>query len=65
MDMAIDPDKANRVLEIPFQYHKTVTQQLVKLGVDMIWLGDDLGQQSSMLMSPKMWRKCLSRAWPS
>ncbi len=57
MDMAIDPDKANRVLEIPFQYHKTVTQQLVKLGVDMIWLGDDLGQQSSMLMSPKMWRK--------
>jgi uroporphyrinogen decarboxylase len=57
MDMAIDPEKANRVLEIPFQYHKTVTQRLVKLGVDMIWLGDDLGQQSSMLMSPKMWRK--------
>ena len=59
MDMAADPAKANRVLDIPFQYHLTVTQHLVKLGVDMIWLGDDVGGQSSMLMSPKMWRQYL------
>jgi uroporphyrinogen decarboxylase len=59
MDMAADEGKANRVLEIPFQYHKTVTQHLVKLGVDMIWLGDDVGGQNAMLMSPKMWRKYL------
>ncbi len=59
MDMAADEGRANRVLEIPFQYHKTVTQHLVKLGVDMIWLGDDVGGQQSMLMSPKMWRKYL------
>ena len=26
------------------------------MGVDMIWLGDDMGGQSSMLMSPRMWR---------
>jgi uroporphyrinogen-III decarboxylase len=25
--------------------------------VDMIWLGDDVGGQTSMLMSPKMWRQ--------
>jgi uroporphyrinogen decarboxylase len=59
MDMAADEGKANRVLEIPYQYHKTVTQQLVQLGVDMIWLGDDVGGQQAMLMSPKMWRKYL------
>lgn len=59
LDMAADPARANRVLDIPFQYHKTVTQHLVKLGVDMIWLGDDVGGQNSMLMSPKMWRKFL------
>jgi uroporphyrinogen decarboxylase len=57
MDLAMDPDKANRVLDIPYSYHKAVTQSLVRLGVDMIWLGDDVGGQSSMLMSPKMWRK--------
>ncbi len=57
MDMAMDPDKANRVLDIPYSYNKVVTQHLVSLGVDMIWLGDDVGGQNSMLMSPKMWRQ--------
>lgn len=59
MDMAADAGTANRVLDISFQYHKAVTEKLVQLGVDMIWLGDDVGGQSSMLMSPKMWRKYL------
>jgi uroporphyrinogen-III decarboxylase len=57
MDLALDPDKANRVLDIPYYYHRSVTQHLVSLGVDMIWLGDDVGGQTSMLMSPKMWRQ--------
>ncbi|HEY5159427.1 MAG TPA: uroporphyrinogen decarboxylase family protein [Anaerolineales bacterium] len=57
IDMATNPDKANRVLDIPYSYHKIVTQRLVRLGVDMIWLGDDVGGQNSMLMSPRMWRQ--------
>ncbi len=57
IDMAADPEKANRVLDLPFHYHVAVTQHLVGLGVDMIWLGDDVGGQNSMLMSPKMWRQ--------
>jgi Uroporphyrinogen-III decarboxylase len=57
IDMATQPDIANRVLDIPYSYHKTVTQRLVRLGVDMIWLGDDVGGQNSMLMSPRMWRQ--------
>ncbi len=59
IDMATDPERANCVLEFPFQYHKSVTQRLVRMGVDMIWLGDDVGGQTSMLMSPGMWRKYL------
>lgn len=30
--------------------------QLVDLGVDAIWFGEDLGTQTSMLLSPDMWR---------
>ena len=30
--------------------------QLVNLGVDAIWFGEDLGTQTSMLISPDMWR---------
>jgi uroporphyrinogen decarboxylase len=59
IDMATDPTRTNRVLDIPFYYHLVVTQHLVRLGVDMIWLGDDVGGQNSMLMSPKMWRTYL------
>jgi len=57
MDMVLDPEKAEIVLEIPFRYHMKVAQNLVKLGVDMIWLGDDVGGQRNMLMSPKTWRR--------
>jgi uroporphyrinogen decarboxylase len=57
LDLASRPDLANRILDIPWSYHKTVTQRLVKLGVDMIWLGDDVGGQNAMLMSPRMWRQ--------
>lgn len=57
IDLATDPDTANRILDIPYTYNKVVTQRLVRMGVDMIWLGDDVGGQNAMLMSPKMWRK--------
>lgn len=59
IDMATDAARAQCVLDIPFHYHKGVTQRLVRMGVDMIWLGDDVGGQTSMLMSPKMWRTYL------
>jgi uroporphyrinogen decarboxylase len=56
IDMASDPGIANRVLDIPYSYHLAVTRHLARMGVDMIWLGDDVGGQNSMLMAPKMWR---------
>ncbi len=59
IDMVSRPDRANRVLDFPFRYHLAITQQLVRMGVDMIWLGDDVGGQKSMLMSPAMWRTYL------
>jgi uroporphyrinogen-III decarboxylase len=29
------------------------------MGVDMIWTGDDIGTQNTMLMSPETWRRFL------
>ena len=34
-----------------------LAKQLVELGVDAIWFGEDLGSQTSMLISPDMWRR--------
>lgn len=32
-------------------------KQLVELGVDILWVGDDFGTQRGMLLSPDLWRK--------
>jgi len=56
LDMAMDPDLANCILNIPYNYHLTAAKKLVEMGVDMIWTGDDVGAQDQMLISPKMWR---------
>jgi len=58
-DLALNPDLAQRILDIPYHYHLSAAKKLTELGVDMIWVGDDIGAQDAMLISPKMWRKYL------
>ena len=58
-DLALKPDLAERILDIPYQYHLAAAKKLTQMGVDMIWVGDDIGAQNAMLISPKMWRKYL------
>lgn len=57
MDFALNPDLAERILEIPFRYHLTAAKRLAAMGVDMIWTGDDVGAQQAMMISPDMWRR--------
>ena len=57
MDLALHPDLMERILDIPFSYHLTAAQKLVQMGVDMIWIGDDVGAQHRMLISPATWRR--------
>lgn len=59
MDMVTDEEKANFVLDIPFRFHLEAAKRLVAMGVDGIWLGDDVGTQRGMLLSPELWRKYL------
>jgi uroporphyrinogen decarboxylase len=58
-DLALKPDLAQRILDIPYQYHLAAAKKLTQMGVDMIWVGDDIGAQNAMLISPRMWRKFL------
>jgi uroporphyrinogen decarboxylase len=59
VDMVVNPDLAEQLLDIPYQYHLTAAKKLVAMGVDMIWTGDDVGSQHEMLISPRMWRRYL------
>ncbi|MCL4396407.1 MAG: hypothetical protein M1482_16665 [Chloroflexi bacterium] len=58
-DLMLRPDLADTVLDFPYAYHTQVTRRLVETGVDMIWLGDDVGAQNGMLISPAAWRRFL------
>ncbi|MDI3548449.1 MAG: hypothetical protein PWR10_2101 [Halanaerobiales bacterium] len=57
MDMVLNPDLAERILDIPYHYHLIAAKKLAEMGVDMIWLGDDVGTQKAMMISPETWRK--------
>jgi uroporphyrinogen-III decarboxylase len=57
VDFVQNPDLAEHILDIPYRYHLTAAKKLVEMGVDMIWTGDDVGMQTGMLISPRIWRK--------
>ena len=53
MDLALNEELVERILEIPYRYHLTAAKKLTQMGVDMIWIGDDVGTQRAMLISPR------------
>ncbi|MGB9893969.1 MAG: uroporphyrinogen decarboxylase family protein, partial [Candidatus Saccharicenans sp.] len=59
LDMVSKPELIERLFDIPFHYHLEVAKKLVEMGVDMIWLGDDVGGQDRMIISPARWRRYL------
>ena len=59
MDLVERPELVGRILDIPYSYHLAAARKLVEMGVDMVWLGDDVGSQQGMMLSPTMWRAIL------
>jgi uroporphyrinogen decarboxylase len=57
MDFVLNEDLANRILDIPYNYHMVIGKELIKRGVDIILVGDDFGAQNGMMLSPEMWRQ--------
>jgi uroporphyrinogen-III decarboxylase len=58
-DMVDNPEYVERLMDIPYHYHLTAAKKLAQMGVDMIWIGDDMGAQNDMVISPKHWRRFL------
>lgn len=56
MDFYINPDLANHLLDETCNFHKEVAKKMAQIGVDMIWLGDDMGAQNALLIDPELWR---------
>ena len=52
-----EPELINGVLDGLTEYYTTLGRNAVDLGVDMIRVGDDVGAQQSMMLSPDQWRE--------
>lgn len=59
MDFAMEEEWVEKLNDKVEEWTLGLASQLVKLGVDAIWFGEDLGTQTSMLISPDMWRERL------
>jgi len=59
IDLVTNEDFINELMDKIVNYHFKIGKKLVELGVDIILIGDDVGMQNGMLISPKIWRKFL------
>ena len=57
MDLLVDPDLAEQIIDMPFQYNRQVARKAAAVGADMVWLGDDWGSETSLLVNPDLWRR--------
>lgn len=55
-DLMEDDEVGAWILDYMTRRSVEVAKAYARAGVDIIWLGDDIGMQQSMLMSPDFWR---------
>ena len=56
MDFAKQKPYVFALMDRIMEYSIVVAKELIRIGADIIWLGDDVGTQNGMMISPKMWR---------
>ncbi|MEI6101390.1 MAG: uroporphyrinogen decarboxylase family protein [Eubacteriales bacterium] len=59
LDMAMDEEYVEYLFEKCMKFQTKIGLELIRRGVDAIWLGDDFGSQTSLLFSPDMFRRML------
>lgn len=57
LKMFDEPDLISGVLDGLTAYYTQLGKNAIALGVDMIRVGDDVGAQQAMMISPKVWRE--------
>jgi uroporphyrinogen decarboxylase len=56
-DLLTRPSYANRLLDRLLEYRMEEGERFLEIGADIIQLGDDLGTQERMMISPDIWRR--------
>lgn len=59
VDLITEKDFAHAYFDKLLGWIETAGRKVVQAGVDIIWIGDDVGAQNRMLISPEMFREFL------
>jgi len=59
MDLYENEGFVNELMDELVQYHYKIGKRLIELGVDILYIGDDVGAQRRMLIKPEHFRKFL------
>lgn len=59
MDLAGDPEFAEELLDRIAEIKARIAAGYVQAGVDVVWIGDDLGTQRGLVFSPETWRRLI------
>jgi|YNPNPStandDraft_1061719.scaffolds.fasta_scaffold28041_2 hypothetical protein len=62
-DLATEDPRLWQIIEHVEAYNRAVINKYLELGAEIIGLGDDLGMQASLPMSPAMWRKFIKPSY--
>jgi len=57
MDLMMGPDYMTPLLDIIMLINTRIGEELINIGAEIIWCGDDFGMQHGMIMDPETWRK--------
>ena len=55
-DLSMGEDYVEVLIDRLKEFSIGIARQLLDVGVDVLWFGDDFGSQTGMLISPQMWR---------
>lgn len=56
-DLMIGAEYVEPLLDRIAEINVGIGKELIRLGADVIWCGDDFGGQNGMIMSPELWRQ--------
>lgn len=62
-DILINRKIAETIFDRVMEYHYYVSLALIEMGIDILWLGDDMGTQRGMIISPQLWREIFKPRW--
>jgi uroporphyrinogen decarboxylase len=57
MDMMLEAEYVNALFDKVMEINTEIGKQLIQMGADVLWAGDDFGSQNGMLIDPETWRK--------